>query len=815
LRLRLKLAILLLPPVMLPLIGIGWLANKELRDETYRAAVNQMQDGLALVTHEIDSLLTTTRANAELLAGSETLTRYLRSTDGMRHHSALQDSLARLFEDYQQAFPEYHEIRLLRSDSSAERQSLATEAPESTENGVVPAQFGSLLHNELGLFKEIRRNPNNGEHALYVYHRLQPPYSREPSSEDQDTSHDYLGVTVSLKKLFGNLEKHRIGQQGRILLVGKKDDIIFDTHHQASNTRLPVVLRQRVKSDTGIVRPSRYYLLNQPFLVLSKTFDSDLYALAAYPIEELEKPLIRPKVAVLLGTLSALILYTSLVYGGLQRMILKPLKALHLATAEIGNGNFTPSIGVESRDELGGMARSLKQMGEKLARSSEEIEYLAFHDHLTGLPNRRLFLQRLEEAIHSTQRKGGIFVLIFLDIDDFKKINDALGHQLGDELLIAFAQRMSHSLREQDLLARSMVSRLGGDEFFIMLTEIKSPFDGNVVARRILKQTQQPFELGEIEYFITVSIGMTVYPQDGGEADTLIRNADLAMYSAKAKGKNNLQYYSKSMNEAVNRRMAIETGLHKAVREQAFSLVYQPQIDLATGRIMGLEALLRWHDAQLGDMPPAEFIPVAEDTGLICEIGSWVFSEVCRQHRSWKKTAAAGIAITVNVSSTQLQKMDLLDILHGALRAQQLTPDCLRLELKESAVIEPSDPERALLEDIVELGVEITLDDFGTGYASLSRLYHLPIGSIKIDSSFIAKLPHDSDSTHIVDTIIAMAQRLGISVIAEGVENDEQLAVLRQLGCTWAQGFVFSKPLPPGDLEDYVCEYYKTLPGKS
>lgn len=371
-RLRLKLSILLLPPVMLPLIGIGWLANKELRDETYRAALDQMQDGLALTIHEVGTLMTTTRANIELLTGSEQMKQFLRSSTKKQQQAELQDSLARLFKHYQRTFPEYLDIRLLHTNGAPPIPITATGPPAGAKNEITDPSSRASLGKGSDLYTELRSKGDG--YVLHVYRSLPLSYKNETSEDDHHSHHGFLEVTVSLRTLFHNLEKHRIGTQGRILLIANDDQIIFDTHHQASNMRLPVVLRQRVKSAAGIVRPSRYYLLNQPFLILSKSLDSNLHAIAAYPAEELEKPLIKPKVAVLLGTLSALILYSSLVYGGLQRIVLRPLKALHRATIEFGNGNLTPSIGVRSRDEFGDMASSLQKMGEKLAHSSKEAE---------------------------------------------------------------------------------------------------------------------------------------------------------------------------------------------------------------------------------------------------------------------------------------------------------------------------------------------------------------------------------------------------------------------------------------------------------
>lgn len=357
---------------MIPLMSIGWLAIKELRDDSYRTALNQVQDNLQLVTHELSNLTGTAKANAELLATSTLLKRHVRIQDRKQRMELLKPYLLPLFKNYQHAYPEFDEIRLVFPGGYEDIRAGINSGDHETEGEETPTSFQRLIQSDADLITEIRRNPGNEENALYVFRRLFDPPQSATNQENRSVTHGYLGLKVSLEKLYSNLESYKIGQNVRILLIGKSGKILFDTYHQATNKRLPVVLWKAVQSGVFIKRPRRYHFFNQTFLIQAKAVDSKLYALVALPANELEEPIKRPKIAVLFATLSALILYTTLVYGGLQRVVLRPLQELLRATNEIGNGNFNTTINISSRDELGDVANSLQQISQKLARCNEK-----------------------------------------------------------------------------------------------------------------------------------------------------------------------------------------------------------------------------------------------------------------------------------------------------------------------------------------------------------------------------------------------------------------------------------------------------------
>ncbi len=434
-------------------------------------------------------------------------------------------------------------------------------------------------------------------------------------------------------------------------------------------------------------------------------------------------------------------------------------------------------------------------------RSEQAIHHVAQHDVLTGLPNRSLLQDRLQQAVaYSDRSKHPVWVML-IDLDRFKFVNDSMGHKAGDVLLMTVAARLRSALRETDTVAR-----LSGDEFVVILTEHEDQQLSVDVVQRLMDSVAQPVMLGITEFFVTCSIGVSVYPLDGAPADGLIETADIAMYRAKKLGRNNFQFYTPSMNEEAMERVRIESALRSAVERNEFVLHYQPQVDLRTGAIVGMEALIRWQHPEMGMVAPSRFIGVAEETGLIVPIGAWVLRAACRQTRAWHDAGLGSLRVAVNLSARQFGADDLLDDLKTVLAETGLPPHCLEIELTESLFMSDVGVAVELLHAMKALGVKLSIDDFGTGYSSLSYLSRFPIDVLKIDRSFVAAIARDSNDAAIVASIVALAHNLKLSVIAEGVETADQLDYLRREGCDQMQGYYFSKPLPAEKFEALVRE---------
>ncbi len=446
-------------------------------------------------------------------------------------------------------------------------------------------------------------------------------------------------------------------------------------------------------------------------------------------------------------------------------------------------------------------------------QAEEEIIRLAYYDSLTGLPNRLLFKDRLRQSITYAQRYKKMLATLFLDLDRFKRINDTLGHSIGDRLLKGVAERLSHTLRQSDSVGRdgsedfgSTVARLGGDEFTILLMEIDSVQDVAKVARRILQDMAKPFHLDGSEVFITTSIGITIFPYDGGDVDALLKNADIAMYHAKDQGRNNFQFYTQSMNATAFERLVLENNIRKAIERDEFELFYQPQISVSNGEIVGMEALIRWNHPELGMISPAEFIPLAEESGLILPLGEWVLRRACGQIRQLHDRGFSDLRISVNLSVHQLRQQGLVKTIKGIVEQYYLDARRLELEITESAIMKNAEATVETLMSLKSMGLRISIDDFGTGYSSLSYLKRFPIDTLKIDRSFIKDIPNDPDNAAITRAIIAMAHSLNLKVVAEGVETPAQFAFLKNEGCDEMQGFLLCRPLPFQKIGELLTE---------
>lgn len=485
---------------------------------------------------------------------------------------------------------------------------------------------------------------------------------------------------------------------------------------------------------------------------------------------------------------------------GKTRYIYQQIEAVHDAQGRLTN--------------LYGTLQDITLMHE----AEEQIRHLAYYDSLTGLPNRVYFRQFLAHAINLAVRYGRIGALLFLDLDNFKRINDTLGHHTGDLLLSAVTQRIIGCLRGTDVVSfgeqrenSAHLARLGGDEFTILLPEIARPEDAAIVAERIQEAVSRPIQLTGHDVVTTPSIGITVFPKDTTSADDALRNSDIAMYHAKRAGKNAFCFFDAKMNEEALRRMTLEAALHQALENREFFLQYQPQMDIATGEILGVEALIRWESPDLGTIAPTDFIPLAEETGLIIPIGEWVLRTACRQAHEWIKSGTPIRHIAVNVSVRQFSQINFADTVAEILAETGLAAEVLELEMTESLLMKQADAAIEMLRKLKAIGVQLAIDDFGTGYSSLAYLKQFPIDRLKIDKVFIDDVDQDRDNAAIAKAVIAMAGSMDLRVTAEGVETPEQLNFLRSRTCNEAQGYFISRPISADQIPQFVVGHLTHL----
>lgn len=535
----------------------------------------------------------------------------------------------------------------------------------------------------------------------------------------------------------------------------------------------------------------------------------------------------------------ASLLISFLLSARMQRIITEPLQRLSEIARQITTEkNYSLRLQGDSRDEVGNLLTDFNEMLDQIQlrdeelevhrtaledlvaqrtaaleltnrkleaakreaeRNAEKMEYHAHHDALTDLPNRPLLIDRIDIALSHAHREQTLAGMLFLDLDRFKLINDSLGHAIGDRLLRVVAQRLKNSIREDDTVAR-----LGGDEFMVLLPTIEKTSDAGYIGKRIIDALNEPVTCDGYELSITTSIGVSIYPYDGKDTGTLIKNADISMYRAKSLGRNKLVYYTTEMNEESRKRLLLETDLRKALGKQELALLYQPIVDTHRKKIIGAEALILWNHPNMGIVHPAEFIQIAEDTGLIIPIGEWVIRSAFQKLREWHDAGHLDMRVAVNLSPTQLSRPGLVSVVEHAIDEFQINPCKVDFEITENVAMQNLDTAIVTLEKLKKLGISISLDDFGTGYSSLSHLHTLPVDTIKIGQSFVRNIPDCMGDTSIAQAIIAMANSLDLSVIAEGVENIKQMNFFRQQSIHVIQGHLFSKPMPADELMEIL-----------
>jgi diguanylate cyclase (GGDEF)-like protein len=477
----------------------------------------------------------------------------------------------------------------------------------------------------------------------------------------------------------------------------------------------------------------------------------------------------------------------------LVRTVTRPIARLIAGTRAVAGGDLDTRIEIRTNDELEVLARSFNDMTTSLRRMTDRLHSSAIRDSLTGLANRTLFMDRLRHVIdRASRRDAQDFAVIFIDVDRFKLLNDSFGHSAGDLLLVELGHRLAACLRQGDTIAR-----LGGDEFGLLLEDLPAPDQAVLVAERIKRWLQQPFNLRGQEVYVTASVGIAVAPREDVDPDTLLRNADTAMYRAKNSGRGSYQLFDDEMRQEVLKTLQMQTALRRSFDRKEFSLVYQPIVFLRTGRVVGFEALTRWKDQHGRPVSPSEFIPIAEEAGLIMHIGEWVLGDGCRQLQQWLTSypARAPLWISVNLSRRQLAHADLVPQVRRLLQETGLDPSRLMLEITESAIMQDAEDAARTLAVLRALGIRIAIDDFGTGYSSLSLLQRFPIDVVKIDRTVVAELgTPSSDGSQVLRAITSLAANLRLEIVAEGVERAEQVALLQELDCTYGQGHYFSSP---------------------
>lgn len=795
-------------------MGTGWFSYDKINSNTFEYTITQVQHILHDISSSVKYFQKNTNSNIELFSNDILIRKYV-ITDEESRYDLLLPTLLRLFSSYQKAYPEYYEVRIIYPDGYEDARRVNMDMDNITDDesksevyiqakleGGMPSDFFSI-------------NPDNNKFSYISTKPLVLIDSASDSISSTPVLRAYLSVSVSLDWLSTRVSGTMLGDDG-FVFISDRNGYIYACSSRHKDSQKHINYKEifsdleDMESSTGVSGKIGFIHDEKGFL-WSQKISNNLYVHAWYPESELIEQSRQLGMQIFILTMVSVFILSILMFVLLKRIVLDPIKILEKGAKAIENGSLESEINITTDDEIGKLAKTFDSMRDSLLESNIRIKKLAYHDELTSMPNRLMFLETLAYEINKSVRSGKALAILFIDLDDFKKINDALGHKAGDELLIEVSQRINSCLRGSDYAARSidetgsMAARIGGDEFIVLLTDIPAEDTPGVVAQRIIYSLSNAIVIDKNSFYVGASIGISIYPNDAVLDVDLIKYADIAMYHAKSIGKNSFQYFHASMNQNILRKIDLENRLRDAIYNDKLSLVYQPQVNTLTGDIYGVEALSRWEDEKYGDISPSEFIPIAEECGLIIPLSEWALRKSCQQLSEWNMSGAKPINMSVNFSAVQFAKVNLPELIEDVLRLTGVHATNLDIEITESLIMEDMVNVRHILNQIRSIGASISLDDFGTGYSSLSYLQEFPIDILKIDKSFIDDIAsNDANKFAIVNAIIVMAHALGMKLVAEGVEHNEQMELLRGLKCDYIQGYYLYKPMSSDKILDLL-----------
>lgn len=818
-KLLLKMLAWLVPLVLLPVFAVAILSYQSLQQVASEQANSQLHQITEDVRAQVASTTDRARNNIDVISHDMMLHDYLRANDQSRY-TLLQAPLLRKFKDLQTAYPEYLTLQLHLESGERTAYRNLKEAPA----------LGDTLVD--AIIKQLQNQPQGAIVVVPEDFSKEKPYLVVAKAVTGRKHANNPGVLVTLgfvvatldgKFLPEMLNSNALQQDVIYMLLDRFDNRLLSNDNTNTNELLDLA---KASYKNGHDKNAALFVYKDTqYLVQHLELMAGLEFVAIKPLAMLTRATENLKKMVSLVSITVASLAIIILYFIITHIITRPLSKLQKATKLMASGMLDVDIDVKQSDEVGDLAIALGDMSRQLKRSTEQIQELAYFDTLTGLPNKVSFLDGVRGLIQQAATNENMMAVLFFDLDNFKTINDSLGHHCGDELLMTVGTRLRECIRGSDMIQNahnlqretkgSMLARMGGDEFTLALANIYEPQQASKVAIRILTKLAMPFYLNESEVFVGASIGIAVYPRDGDTPDALLKHADIAMYEAKSRGKNNFQYFDQGMNDPINERLSLESAMRAAIEHREFQLYYQPKVPVGEERSFEFEALLRWKHPQRGFVSPAIFIPIAEETGLIQQIGDWIFDTACEQIRRWIDQGYENVRVSVNLSPVQMNYGNPIGIVTQSLKKYDILPHHLEIEITESGLMRNEQNATAILQHLKETGIRIALDDFGTGYSSLAYLRRFPIDVLKIDRAFVKDVESDPVSTKVLDAVIALAKSLDLAIVAEGVETLAQLQFLTERKCDLIQGYVYARPTPPQEAIDFFDAHYAAIDAQS
>lgn len=825
-KLQQKLFLAIVPALVAAMLSLASMVYAQLRQTSETELIHQIDLLENQILNQTNAVVDTAMANARLFANSNLIERYVRNTDEAERYELMQPALLRQFFSYRQSFPSYNEIQLLLPDGYEDTRLADMSKANFTDEEATSEFFESMRTTLDEHYVAFVTDLDDGSEVFKVGYRMIFDNINESWSENSSSLFGYLVVTVDVDSIESFIKQQRIGESGYLFLTdghgrvvshpstsiigssvdGFKDLISFIGEENNTSTK-----RDMSSNDTQLYKTKGH---NVNLTHAIKLHDN-LFLISSLPESELVSLSRELAMSTAIITAILTVFITFFLWLIMRALILRPMAALQRTAVAIGNGNFDVTCELTNKrtDEIGELESAFFNMNTKLSASMQElqqshaqIEQLAYIDSLTKLPNRRSISNALQTAIGDSCRHGSSLAVMFLDLDEFKRINDLLGHETGDELLQEVAARLlccvagcekrwatasrEHSIR------RYHVARLGGDEFVILALDLPDTSHATKIAAQVIDSLSEPVTLGNQQFSIGCSIGIALYPQHAQDVEGLFKCSDMAMYDVKRKSKNSYRLYDDEIRIQAQAMVRVESDLHLAIERNEFFLVYQPQVCTKTLRTIGAEALIRWQHPDRGLVSPDAFIAVSEATGLIGPIGEWVIDRACQQWRLWKDENLQPPRISVNISPRQFSLYNIVEVVQNALEASQVPAQYLEIEITESCMMEATDEVINALQALRSSGVRVAMDDFGTGYSSLSALTTLPIDTLKIDRSFVTDVSNNTENAYVISAVLRLASDLGLETVAEGVETEQEKMFLIDNGCDILQGYLLSKPLP-------------------
>jgi len=806
-----KIVLVFLPVIVVQILVLLIPLFLTYQDYISEQVKRQIKDSTEQVQTALHNNVAAIEADSSIFSQSLILARYLRTTDKSIRFNVMHQVLLKEFSTFMRAHPEYIEISLIMPDGYEEVSLVKDGIINQSDEEQDTSYFKYIAESTTNFDIYPMRNPDTNQWVLVSARKVFQKDLIEQSGSTQDTLKGYLIVKTSFSFMDYLLKYNSLMENGFVII------------HDINGTPITMNVSERLIKDNKFKELTKHShsdqleistvsLNNESYIMGQKKLTDELFYCIGWPKSELDKLFTNIGYTSLQNSLIVICFSGLIFFFILNKLLVNPILQLSLSAKKMGQGDNYWSFQSEANDELTELANTIKDMGQGLLQQQQKVHEIAYQDSLTQLPNRRQFINELEYQYDAHNAVLPDIALLFLDLDGFKQVNDTCGHETGDQVLIAVAKRLKYVLRENSSLCytadgtgliQHKIARLGGDEFTILLKGVTHRNVAGRIALRILNTFSNPIVIADQEFLIGVSIGIALAAENGKNAVDLLKNADTAMYDAKMQGKNTYRFFSKTTALKSLKALQIKDDLRRAINNNELKIAYQPQICTNTGKIIGCEALIRWHQPGSGWISPDVFIPIAEESGLIIPLGKWVLREACQQLKQWQLMGYPVVRISVNVSCVQLARENMYQIILDCLAKTGLNASLLTVEITETSILQGSDS-IVQLEQLQSAGIRIALDDFGTGYSSLSALRGLPINELKIDKSFISDLSSGKDGEAIVSAIIAMAHQLGLQVVAEGVETGAELDFLKQTNADIIQGYYFSRPLAKDEFIDFL-----------